>query len=267
MLPIDLFLVRHGQSEGNAAKRLSEKGDHSAFSEEFRERHTSDFRLTEEGRRQARAAGAFLVKELSAESIDRFYVSEYARAKETAGLLLIPNALWYPDSYLSERDWGDCDSLPENERKERFGDALERRKKEPFFWRPPNGESFNQLCLRVDRFLDTLHRECSDKRVLVVCHGEVMRAMQIRLERISQEMFRYLTFSDISADRIHNCQITHYTRRDPETNKVAPYIGWVRWYRPAENPMASTDWHHISRKLLSNSDLLAEVDQIEQCVY
>jgi broad specificity phosphatase PhoE len=62
-LPIDLVLVRHGQSEGNAAKRLSEAGDHSAFTSAFRERHSASFRLTDRGRKQAQRAGDVLRQE------------------------------------------------------------------------------------------------------------------------------------------------------------------------------------------------------------
>jgi len=269
MLPIDLLLVRHGQSEGNLSKRMSEKGDDSAFSKEFRERHNASLRLSAKGREQAVAAGRFLKQECLEKNFifDRMYVSDYIRAKETAALLGLPLAEWSCDPYLTERDWGDIDNLPENEREERFGEALKMKKMEPFFWKPPNGESYNDLCLRIDRFLDTMHRECSDKRVLVVCHGEVMRAFAIRLERLSQERFRTIVDSDHPHDRVHNCQVTHYTRREPQTGKVCPYIGWVKWTRPAENPVATSgDWRRIERRRYSNEDLLREVSEVPRLV-
>jgi hypothetical protein len=40
-MPIDLVLVRHGESEGNAARRSSMDGDNSVFTEEFCSRHNS----------------------------------------------------------------------------------------------------------------------------------------------------------------------------------------------------------------------------------
>ena len=260
-LPIDLVLVRHGQSEGNAAKRLSEAGDHSAFSEAFRGRHSGSFRLTDKGREQAMSAGSWLQAELCTEfGFDRYYVSEYIRAKETAALLGLKGATWLADPYLTERDWGDIDIAPENERQERFGKALQMREIEPFFWRPPNGESFMTLCLRIDRLLDTLHRECADKRVIMVCHGEVMRAFQVRLERLSQARFRELVLSDRAEDRIHNCEIMYYTRREPHgQRRLLPYLGWVRKIRPAEE--WSSSWHEIERRRYSNDDLRAEVMQ------
>jgi len=267
MLPIDMFLVRHGESEGNAAKRRSEAGDHSVFTQEFRERHNSSFRLSEKGREQADLAGNYICHALISPAIDRYYVSSYLRAIETAARLGIPNAQWRIDPYITERDWGDLDNLPEDERQEKFGAELIKREVEPFFWRPPNGEHFNALCLRIDRFLDTLHRECSDKRVVVVCHGEVMRAFQVRLERLSQEEFRRRTFSTNPSDRIHHCQIAHYTRRDPDTESIRPYCGWTRWVRPAEEgSQRSSGWQKILRQSYSNQDLTRLVEKVPPMV-
>jgi NAD+ kinase len=263
-LPIDLVLVRHGQSEGNAAKRLSEQGDHSAYTATFRERHTAHFRLTDLGREQAGRVGRFIKQEfLQHSAFDRYLTSEYVRAMETAAHLELPGAEWLCDFYLTERNWGELDSLPENERYEKFGDALRRRKVEPFFWASPNGETFTDLCLRVDRVLGTLHRECSDKRVIVVCHGEVMWAFRVRLERMSQVRFRQLYLSTRPDDRIHNCQVFHYTRCDPETRRLASHANWMRWARPSED-QGGTEWMRIARPRYSNTDLLGIVAAHEQ---
>ncbi len=261
-LPLDLVLVRHGESEGNIAKRRSEQGDHSVFTKEFRNRHTSSFRLSKRGREQASLAGKFLRKEFfrGGSGFDRYITSEYARAMETAGLLRLPQALWFRDFYLAERGWGELEICPEDERVKRFGDALKQRAAQPFFWRPPNGESMAQLCLRVDRVLHTLHRECSDKRVLIVCHGEVMRAFQVRLERMSQGRFKRQIFSKKSEDRIRNCQIIHYTRRDPENGILSPHANWVRWIRPTEEPVPVSDWRQIERPRYTNAELLEVVE-------
>lgn len=203
-LPIDLVLIRHGESEGNAAKRLSEKGDNSAFNAINTRRHSRSFRLSKKGREQAVTVGKWIQEEFTKDgkSFDRFIVSEYTRAMETAGLLGLPDATWYRNFYLTERDWGDIESSPEHERNEKFKDALEMRLIEPFFWRPPNGESFAELCLRLDRVLHTLHRECADKRVVIVCHGEVMRAFRVLLERMSQQRFKELYTSKSKEDGI-----------------------------------------------------------------
>src|SRR3989344_4415667 len=174
-LPIDLVFVRHGESEGNLAKRRSEAGDHSAFTEEFRKRHTARFRLTEKGSHQAQQAGVWLQEEFgkTLPYFDRCLVSEYERAKETAGILALPHAEWYVDYNLRERESGDFHALTEDGRQKQLAEALRARDAEPFYWRPKNGESFADLCGRLRDTLDTLHRECSEMRVLIVCHGEV----------------------------------------------------------------------------------------------
>jgi NAD+ kinase len=254
-------LVRHGQSEGNVAKRRSEAGDHSIFTPEFKARHTASYRLSGLGQEQARTAGAYIVGEYFRDGVgfDRYITSEYNRAMETAGLLNLPGASWYCDFNLTERDWGNLEGLSQEERQERFGDALRMQENEPFFWRPDNGESFNQVCMRVDRVLQTLHRECSDKRVVIVCHGEVMWAFRVRLERMSQIRFKELHLSKRSEDRIYNCQLFHYTRRNPQTKMLGPYASWLRMIRPTEKPVWETPWQEIIRPRYTSQELLDRV--------
>ena len=257
-LPLDLVLVRHGQSEGNAAMQLSRAGNDDAILEVYKNRHSASLHLTEKGRSQALQAGKFILNEFFKESIgfDRYYTSEYLRAIETAGLLHLPGAKWYCDFYLAERDWGQLEACSETERKEKFGQELQQQIDEPFFWRPPSGESFAELCLRVDRVLDTLHRECDGGRVLIICHGEIIRAFQTRIERLSQMRFKELFKSNNDFDHIYNGQIVHYTRRDPGSGTICPSMGWVRWIRPTESPATTSGWRVISRPQYSNAELL-----------
>ena len=261
-LPIDLVLVRHGQSEGNVAKRLSEKGDHTGYTL-LDGRHSRSYRLSKLGQNQAVTAGEWLRKEFTKNGsiFDRFITSEYTRAMETAALIDLPDASWFRNFYLAERDWGDLDACPENERDEKFGSALQMRLIEPFFWRPPNGESFAELCLRLDRVLNTLHRECSNMRVIIVCHGEVMRAFRVLLERMPQQKFKESYLSPEKEKRIHNCEIIHYTRRDPTTGEIDSHANWLRRIRPNDDPIWNTGWQKIERPKYSNKDLLQIVSQ------
>jgi NAD+ kinase len=253
-MPIDLVLVRHGESEGNAAKRRSKSGETGLYDEVLGGRHTRSYRLTDRGCAQAGKAGAYINEHLG--RFDRCITSEYARAFETAALLGIPDAKWYKDFYLTERDWGDLDTCTEDERETKFGEALAMWDVEPFFWRPPNGEHMGALSLRLNRLLHTLHRECSDKRVIMVCHGEVMWAFRVMLERMSQERYKKLHQSQDQADRINNCQIHHYTRRDPGSGRLANHANWMRTIRPTSNPVEVSDWMEIKRPVYSNDELL-----------
>lgn len=265
-LPIDLVLLRHGQSEGNAAKRIAEGGDRSVYTHAFLQRHTSTWRLTDRGQRQAQRAGAWL-RSAFPQGFSRHTTSDYIRALETAGRLGLPNASWFCDSYLTERDWGELDRCPQHEREERFGEALRLRKTEPFFWKPPNGESFNNVCLRVDRHLDTLHRASSDTdSEIVVCHGEVIWAFRVRIERLPQAAFRALHLSENPDDRIYNCQIIHYTRRNPDTGEIIPFIGWMRTVRASDMPIRDMGWKKIVRATFSNDDLIRLAEEVPRMI-
>lgn len=261
-MPIDLLLVRHGESEGNLAKERHKAGDDSGFTEAFRDRHSSQFRLTTRGVAQAQAAGAWL-KANGLSRFDRYYASEYIRAFETAGHLgleLLPDQRWFLDFFLRERDYGLFDVMPFAEREEKFAEYLRQMKRDRFFGAPPNGESMADAALRLGRLLDTLHRECSDKKVIVVCHGETMWAMRVRLERMKATRYNELDASKHAHDRIHNCQILHYTRRDPQTGEMLRRYDWMRSICPWDETRSSNAWTRIARPTFTNADLLAMAD-------
>lgn len=50
-MPTDLFLVRHGESEGNVALNAAKAGDRSYLTEDYLARTTLDYRLSPEGAR------------------------------------------------------------------------------------------------------------------------------------------------------------------------------------------------------------------------
>lgn len=264
-MPIDLVLVRHGESEGNAANARSRKGDNRDFNELFKSRHSSLWRLTNKGRNQARQAGEWIKRNIGTDFF-RYYASEYLRAMETAALLELPNANWYVDFYLRERDWGAMDLMTDEARHKKYAEELAMRKIDSFYWCPPRGESMANLCRREDKILETLHRECADKKVIIVCHGEVMWAFRVRLERMLQGRFKELDTSSHPFDRIHNCQILHYSRRHPETGEIEPYINWFRSVCPSNFSLSRNDWEKINRRRFSNEDLLKEVENYPRII-
>jgi len=119
MLPLNLVIVRHGESEGNIANRRSRKGDNSDFTPEFLNRHSTKLRLTDKGKVQAKMAGDWL-KSQGLDRFDGYYVSEYTRAVETAALLDLPDADWNMDFQLRERDHGQVDMLAVGEGRDTY---------------------------------------------------------------------------------------------------------------------------------------------------
>jgi NAD+ kinase len=254
MLPIDLVLVRHGESEGNVARHLSQSGDNSLFTQEFMQRHSSLYRLTDRGISQAVAAGGW-VKGNIGPHFDRYMVSTYLRAMETAGLMDLPDAQWRLEDYLRERDIADWDNVPESLKLENYAESYARYKLDPFRWQPPGGgESVAQLCMRADRVLDTLHRQAQDQSVIVTCHGMMMWAFMVRIERLTPGMF--LDRTKDASFRIRNCQVHHYTRRDPVTGRVSDHADWVRSVCPWDTTKSNPNWREIIRPRFSSVDLL-----------
>lgn len=258
-MPIDFVLVRHGESEGNIANSRSRQGDDTDFDEKFLKRHSSKFRLTDKGRKQAQIAGLW-IKENIGTDFFRYYASEYIRAMETAALLNLPGAKWYVDFYLRERNWGALDLMTDHDRRLHFAKDLERREIDSFYWTPPRGESMADLCRRLDRVLGTMHRECADKKVIIVCHGEVMWAIRVRLERMLQSRFQELDNSKHPFDHIHNCQVLHFTRRNPQTREISPYMDWLKSVCPWDISLSRNEWEKIERHRFTNEELLAEVE-------
>ena len=263
-MPMNLFVVRHGESVGNLAKRKSEQGDNSLL-EALKGTHTAHWPLTKKGVEQARIAGDFLNHLITDGKFwpDRMYVSSYARAMQTAAYLCLIRSSWIQDSRITERDWGDLDCLTDEERQERFGDAIKMRKVEPFFWAPPNGESFKDLIIRIRDFIDSLHR-AEAQNVFVVCHGEVMKAIRIILCQLTPSEYADMEFSKDPIKRIHNCQIDHYTRRDPSTLVDTRRLDWLQVYRPVEDIAIAVSWQKLSRKRFSNEELLSAAGKLAE---
>jgi hypothetical protein len=198
---------------------------------------------------------------MSGTSFDRCYVSEYYRAIETAYFLGISEE-WCLEFYLREREWGVLDVMPDDERKELFSADMDRRERNLFYFCPTGGESMASICSnRIDRMLDTLHRECDGKNVIIVCHGEVMDAFVTRLERIKS--FDYDAYHADPTRDIRNGQIIHYTRVDPLSTEVKPYLGWYRMWWPVVNGNNAdyrcldreVTWNPIVRKKYTRNEL------------
>ena len=264
-MPRDLVLVRHGESEGNIANRRSRRGDDSHFTPEFRERSGADWRLTLKGVEQARRAGKW-IRENIGEKFERYYCSEYIRAAETALELQLPEAHWFMTHVLRERDWGALESMPDSERKERFTEELERRKRDFYRWSPPGGESVANVCGRTKDLLDTLARECDGQRVIIVSHGETCWSIRINLERWNQQQFAEI-YNSVDGPRklLWNCSVLHYTRRN-EQCQVEPYFCRVRSVWPEDPAMTDTGFVPIIRRRYANQELREYVERIPRLI-
>lgn len=265
-MPADLLIVRHGESEGNVESAKVKAGDPNAFAGEFQRRHSSLWRLTEKGTWQARLTGEWIRREFDSD-FDGYFVSTYIRAIETALMLNLPKAEWRLLFQLRERDWGQLDHLSHLERTLKFSSEFERRTIDGFYWAPPGGESMAQMCGdRLYGTLGTLHREFNGKQVIVVAHGDVARGYQILLERMSIERYIELERSTDPRDRIHNCQVIHYTRQVPGTDRLDRHFVAVRSLCPWDVSRSRNEWQPIERRKYTNDELRSIIGQVPRIV-
>lgn len=265
MMPKNLFLVRHGQSEGNLVrKKFEDTGDISHFSDEFLNLHESQYNLTELGISQAQMAGVWL-KANGITSFDRLIVSNNVRAMQTAAHLEIENANWMIDYNARERDGGLFNIMTPNERDTHYPYEQKFHDSQPFLYRPPQGESIADTCQRVKIILDTLARECDGQNVIIVCHGHTIRCFKIVLERLSlSQNNSYLGETwENEANRVPNCSIMHYTRQNPNdlNEELRKRFDWARMIRPAGGGNLVDDFYPIIRKKYSNEELLIEAER------
>ncbi len=249
-MPLDLVLVRHGESVGNEAIRKAKAGEAVASAQD---QHSSRrWMLTDTGRKQAEAAGAWL-REQKLDVYDRHYCSPYVRAMQTAALLRLSDAEWWVEPLVRERDRGYEYVAQTQEVAAQFAHSARTRRDDRFLWRPAGGESITDVDLRLRQVLATLARELDGRRVICVTHEDAMDAMRFRLEKMTIEHFTKLAENE--RDRIGNGWVLHYTRRNPDKpSAVEDKFGWVRLVDP--EGAGGFEWRAIERVRFSNEELI-----------
>jgi broad specificity phosphatase PhoE len=220
--PATLWLVRHGQSEGNVI-RAAAAPDAEVLDIPDRD---MDVALSALGERQAAALGEWLLEQPAEQQPDVLVSSPYRRAADTASAVLRTAGLEREiilDERLRERDLGAMDLLTTRGFAARFPDeAAHRTRLGKFYYRPPGGESWVDVALRCRSLLDSLSREHAGRRVLLVTHEVVIIMVRYVLEHLDERAA--LTLSTEQA--IANCSLTAYTL-DREGRLTPDTVAWT----------------------------------------
>ncbi|WP_298459120.1 histidine phosphatase family protein [uncultured Cellulomonas sp.] len=183
----ELLLVRHGESLGNTAARAAQAAGEELIDVPARD---PDVELSDVGVEQARALGHWLADLPGGERPEAVWSSPYVRAAETARLALEVGDRSVPvvhDERLRDRELGVLDRLTAAGVEARLPDeAARRRWVGKFYYRPPGGESWADLALRVRSVLADLDRYEDGRRVLVVCHDAVIMVIRYVCEGLSE---------------------------------------------------------------------------------
>jgi broad specificity phosphatase PhoE len=237
--PERLYLVRHGQSQGNVARDAADEAGLHEIAINVRD---VDVPLSELGIRQAEAAGRWFASLPRDERPEVILSSPYVRAKQTAEIICKQDALaggptrTIVDERLREREFGIFDRLTTVGIRERFPDeAAHRRRLGKFYHRPPGGESWADVILRLRSMLNTINLHYCDKRVLIVCHQVVVLCFRYILEELDEETI-------LKIDRqgeVLNCGIAAYDFEPDPKGLCIPALSLWNFDAPLEEQGAA----------------------------
>ena len=215
--PQEIWLVRHGQSAGNVARDVAEAA--KGLMIDIAERDV-DVPLSELGVQQSQALAGWFAAMPEASRPNVVLHSPYLRAAETARIVrqaveVDDDVTSRVDERLREKEFGILDRLTTHGISQRYPDLYEQRQHVgKFYFRPPGGESWCDVILRLRSVLDTITREYARERVLIVGHQVTVNCFRYLLERLDEAtILEYDRGSDVQ-----NCSVTSY-RFDPGQGK------------------------------------------------
>lgn len=205
--PASLTLVRHAESDANLADRRARTARAEELDLDLRD---ADVDLSDNGLAQADALGRWFRDLADDERPTLVLSSPYTRALHTAMRTVGETGLdIVVDERLRERDLGLFDGLTGHGIRQRYAEEAQRRERiGKFYYRPPNGESWAEVVLRVRSLLGDLRSGYGDARIWVFSHQAVIMTFRYVLEHIPEQEL-------LELDRrvtVGNASVTTYLR-------------------------------------------------------
>jgi broad specificity phosphatase PhoE len=232
-----LWIVRHGQSAGNVARDAADAAGLAMIDIQIRD---VDVPLSPLGERQAAALGTGFGSLPEDQKPEIVLSSPYVRARQTAQAVLDAGGVTgearslIVDERLREREFGVFDRLTTTGIKEKYPELAEHRALlGKFYHRPPGGESWADVILRLRSALDTISLHHADRRVLIVCHQVVVLCFRYILEGMDEAEVLAI---DKQGD-VLNCGICEYDFEPDDAKLCVPRL--VRYNFAA--PLAEED--------------------------
>jgi probable phosphoglycerate mutase len=221
--PEKLWIVRHGQSAGNVARDAADAAGLAAIDIDIRD---VDVPLSDLGKEQAEALGRWFAALPQAERPEIVLSSPYLRARQTAKAICEAGGVTATarqpivDERLREREFGLWDRLTTAGVRQKFPDQAEQRAiLGKFYHRPPGGESWADVILRLRSALDTISLHHADRRVLIVCHQVVVLCLRYILEELDEAAILAI---DKEGDVV-NCGLCEY-QFEPDDKDCVPAL-------------------------------------------
>lgn len=229
--PDRLWIVRHGQSAGNVARDTAETQGLDLIDVLTRD---ADTPLSDLGHEQAAALAGWFAAKTPAERPNVFMCSPFVRARQTCMAVTTVCGVdldeIQTDERLREKEFGILDRHTKRGTLSKFPElAAQRALVGKFYFRPPGGESWCDVILRVRSIVEVLRRDHVEDRVLIVAHQVIVNCFRYLLECMDETKILGI---DREAD-VPNCGITEYgiDKRQPDArfalrtaNMVLPLV-------------------------------------------
>jgi probable phosphoglycerate mutase len=209
----ELWLVRHGESVANVAAIRAEAQGLELIPVPVRD---ADVPLSERGREQAEALGIWWRR--TEHRIERVWVSPYLRARETLRIAVGPSRpSTAVDERLRDHELGVLELLTQIGVSRRHPEEDTRRARlGKFLYRPPGGESWADVVLRLRSFLGDAAAEPASTGLIVAHDAVVMLMLYVLLGFDEQELLEFE-----ATHTVLNASLTHLLRHGARWEIVA----------------------------------------------
>ena len=208
--PDRLYIVRHGESAGNVAREAAKLSGDRMIDIDIRD---VDVELSDLGIQQAEALGRWFASLPPDQTPNIILTSPYVRARHTAEIVASSAGLardkytLVVDERLREKEFGILDRLTRVGIEAYHPDQAEfRRLLGKFYHRPPGGESWCDVILRLRSATEMISREYCGERVLLVGHSVVVLCMRYLLEHMTEDQILKID----RENEVANCSVTSY---------------------------------------------------------
>jgi broad specificity phosphatase PhoE len=232
--PTALWLVRHGESLGNLADAQAHEQGGGRLELDVRD---PDVPLSPTGEQQADALGRWLAGLPADQRPTTVLSSPFARAAGTAERAVAGSGLDLTirfDERLRERDFGAFDGMTRDGIRDEYPDEARRRDLlGKFYYRPPGGESWADVALRVRSLLATEALRHDGERLLCVSHQAVIMVFRYVLEELSEPQLLEID----RREQVANTSLTRYELADDGSFRLAGFNGVEHLDSPHDAPV------------------------------
>lgn len=201
-----IFLVRHGQTEWNHEQRY--------------QGHT-DVSLDKIGIKQAELVAARLFEK----GLKAVYSSDLQRASKTAQIIAdVAGCPLHTTPLLREANFGEWEGKTRLQIQEGYPGLFDKYRADSINYRPPSGETLDEVRQRITEALTRIKEEVQDGSVAIVGHGGSLRWIIMDCLSAPIETYRRLTLDNGSLSLVQYESTGHWLSLFNDTSHLGALL-------------------------------------------